>query len=132
MKTIAPMCVLLLPCAVLAADLQHQACASRAMDKSTWWSYRTVDGKACWYRGKHVLPKQSLYWEPPSSLAKAPDVGQPGDTLRHVVAPRADVDVVSVAEPTFQQRWRSLMDDLNAALWLARTPAKQWNIGERQ
>jgi hypothetical protein len=26
------------------------------------WSYRTVDGKKCWYQGPRMMPKSNLKW----------------------------------------------------------------------
>jgi hypothetical protein len=26
------------------------------------WSYRTVDGKKCWYQGPKMMPKSNLKW----------------------------------------------------------------------
>lgn len=26
------------------------------------WSYRTVDGKKCWYQGPRMMPKGNLKW----------------------------------------------------------------------
>jgi len=94
------------------------------MDKSSWWTYRIINGKACWYRGKRTIDKRELYWAP--AVAAPGEVGQPAaavlTTSPHSVA----------AEPTFDERWRSLTDDLNASLWLNPKPATQWSIGERQ
>jgi len=26
------------------------------------WSWRTVDGKQCWYYSRHILPREDLVW----------------------------------------------------------------------
>jgi hypothetical protein len=81
------------------------------MDTTTWWTYRTINGKSCWYRGKRTVNKKELYW---------------------TAQPRDDPLPSAPTAPTFEQTWRALMDDLNASLWLSTTPATQWKIGDRQ
>jgi hypothetical protein len=119
--------LLLYTCAHSAELMQR--CMPKPMDRTTWWTYRIVAGKQCWYRGKHTIPKQALYWERTPALAQgngiAPDVGQPG--VGNGVTPTA----YSVAAPTFEQRWSNMMNDVAATLWLTPTPATQWKIGER-
>lgn len=37
-------------------------CAASPEDKQSYWSWRSIDGRKCWYRGESVKPKSSLYW----------------------------------------------------------------------
>lgn len=47
------------------------ACASEVpAARSGHWYYRIIDGRKCWYQGKAMMPKSSLYW-PKSSVAEA-------------------------------------------------------------
>ena len=47
------------------------------------WAYREVDGRACWYRGRHK-PVRELYWSVPN--------------------PPSAVEPVE-RQPTFNERW---------------------------
>ena len=118
---ISMLLLLLLTSAAHGAELRLR-CMPKPVDRTAWWTYRIIDGKQCWYKGKHSIAKSLLYWERP--LALAPDVGQPGD---NGVTP-----TVSVAVPTFAQRWNDVMNDVAATLWASPIPATQWKIGERQ
>jgi hypothetical protein len=56
------------------------------------WSYRTVDGKKCWYQGPRMMPKSGLRWEyEPMPTIKAPDI----------MIPEPEDD-----DGTFESRWR--------------------------
>jgi hypothetical protein len=35
---------------------------SATHDGKTYWSWRSIDGKRCWYRGHSVVPKSQLHW----------------------------------------------------------------------
>jgi hypothetical protein len=65
--------VLLCPRAASAAVICH----SRKGDDSGW-SWRLIDGRKCWYRGRHRLHKTQLHWpnlrplRPPTPAAAAP------------------------------------------------------------
>lgn len=58
--------------------------AKRPLD----WSYRTIDGKKCWYQGPRMMPKDKLFWEMP--VPSAPDI--------MIEEPEDD--------GSFQSRWR--------------------------
>lgn len=42
------------------------ACQTKP-DPKAYSSWRIIDGKKCWYRGKRGKAKESLYWEQPDS-----------------------------------------------------------------
>ena len=31
-------------------------------DRSSYWTWRQIDGRRCWYRGHRVVAKSRLYW----------------------------------------------------------------------
>jgi hypothetical protein len=44
----------------------------------TYWSWRTIDGKQCWYRGDRWKPKEELRWaDTVPSAASSTTVGEP-------------------------------------------------------
>ena len=40
-------------------------CKTSQGSATTWWRWRIIDGKKCWYPGKAVIDKSQLTWEPP-------------------------------------------------------------------
>lgn len=63
-----------------AAQAEKIECAAELPSaRGGHWYYRIIDGRKCWYRGKAMVPKSSLYW------AKSP-----APETDHVKAERQD------------------------------------------
>jgi hypothetical protein len=62
--------------------------AKRPLD----WSYRTVEGRKCWYQGPRMMPKDKLMWERPDEM--------PTITAPDIIAPEPPDD-----DGTFLSRW---------------------------
>lgn len=95
------------------------ACASEVpAARSGHWYYRIIDGRKCWYQGKAMMPKSSLYWPASSGAeAEASDSeklpGKPTtDGRNSVVSPPAAEPVAwptpAVNEISFESRWLGL------------------------
>lgn len=60
------------------------------------WSWRQIDGKRCWYKGKTGIDKKRLRWPKPSTVGMAPGrpkpvpVASPNDPLLYSVWPPRD------------------------------------------
>src|SRR5262245_14413503 len=59
---IAGCCPAVVP-SVVAAQAR-QCSTERPPNVRTYWSYRLIDGRKCWYEGKPMLPKSLLHWSP--------------------------------------------------------------------
>jgi hypothetical protein len=35
-----------------------------------YWSWRQIEGRQCWYQGRHMIPKEDLHW-PEASPSQA-------------------------------------------------------------
>jgi hypothetical protein len=96
------------------------------MDKTTWWTYRIINGKACWYRGKRTVDKKALYWEP-----------QGGHSSDATSAPSTKPEL-PVDDPTFNKAWNDLLSDMALPFWRWRYPLsterlEQWRaLNERR
>jgi hypothetical protein len=56
-------CVLTVGFFVSATPAQAKQCsAERPSDARTYWSYRLIDGRKCWYEGRPMLSKSLLHW----------------------------------------------------------------------
>jgi hypothetical protein len=45
-------------------------CKTSQGSTTTWWRWRIIDGKKCWYPGKAVIDKSQLTWEPPEVVVE--------------------------------------------------------------
>jgi hypothetical protein len=58
---------------VMVVTAQATECSSeRPTNARTYWSYRLIDGRKCWYEGKPMLSKSLLHW-PLAREVKADD-----------------------------------------------------------
>jgi hypothetical protein len=75
---------------ILGSSLVAVAIAGEATDCQTsvtrtagdlaHWSWRTIDGKQCWYRGARWKPKHELRWtDAPPSVAGQPEIDDRAD-----------------------------------------------------
>jgi hypothetical protein len=54
-----------------------QTSVTREAGDLAHWSWRTIDGKQCWYRGARWKPKHELRWAEMTPSAAPSAVGQP-------------------------------------------------------
>jgi hypothetical protein len=89
-----------------AATAQARQCsAERPPNARSYWSYRLIDGRKCWYEGKPMLSKSLLHWRPAQTA-------QADDLEREPILPAARYNFLdaqaSMAEESdnFEARWR--------------------------
>jgi hypothetical protein len=63
-------------------------CKTSQGSTTTWWRWRIIDGKKCWYPGKAVIDKSQLTWEPPEVVLE-PKPSPPDLALPKSIAPPA-------------------------------------------
>jgi len=88
-----------------------------------YWSWREIDGRRCWFKGHHSLPKKLLSWGPrsaaegvelqPTSATNPPQMSRgssssPGEPAE--VSERADTFFPPLGP--FETAWRNLMADM--------------------
>ena len=50
---------------VFSVPAQAKQCSTeRPPNARSYWSYRLIDGRKCWYEGKPMLSKSMLHWLP--------------------------------------------------------------------
>jgi hypothetical protein len=58
-----------------ATPSQAKQCSTeRPSDARSYWSYRLIDGRKCWYEGKPMLSKSLLHWARSPTAAAKPRV----------------------------------------------------------
>ena len=56
-----------------ATPAQSKQCSTeRPSNARSYWSYRLIDGRKCWYEGKPMLSKSSLHWPTSRAAQVAP------------------------------------------------------------
>jgi hypothetical protein len=113
----ASLAVATLPASTLRAETI--ACASEVpAARNGHWYYRIIDGRKCWYQGKAMIPKSSLYW-PASSVSEAEatsseqPANKPTTDGRNVAAPATTAEPAAWPTPavndiSFESRWLGL------------------------
>ena len=83
-----------------ATPAQAKQCsAERPPNARTYWSYRLIDGRKCWYEGKPMLAKSELHWP----------------TSRSSNAPRPELGVVPANQYNLLDAQASIADDPSIA-----------------
>jgi len=76
-----------------------QCSAERPSNARTYWSYRLIDGRKCWYEGKPMLSKSLLHW-PEGRTAQ--------------VSSRREANIVPASHFNLLDAQASISDDLEA------------------
>ncbi len=76
-----------------------QCSTERPSNARTYWSYRLIDGRKCWYEGKPMLSKSLLHW-PVAQTAQA--------------NPRREANALPVSQYDLLNARASISDDPNA------------------
>ena len=56
--------------------LAKQCSTERPSNAQTYWSYRLIDGRKCWYEGKPMLSKSLLHWPAAQTAQRIPAKSQ--------------------------------------------------------
>jgi len=86
-----------------ATPAQAKQCsAERPANARSYWSYRLIDGRKCWYEGKPMLAKSELHWPTSrsSNAAPRPELGVvPANQYNLLDAQASMADDSSIAAP---------------------------------
>src|SRR3569833_2514246 len=91
------------PMTVVTAQAK-QCSAERPSNARSYWSYRLIDGRKCWYEGKPMLQKSLLLWSSAQTVRAV-------DTDREPVLPAGSYNflVAQAAMPddsnSFEAHW---------------------------
>lgn len=85
-----------------ATPTQAKQCsAERPSDAQSYWSYRLIDGRKCWYEGKPMLSKSLLHWTASSRAVPAnprPSSGSQSAKPRNALDAQASISDGDAAE----------------------------------
>src|ERR1700752_5075133 len=89
-----------------AATAEARQCLTeRPADARSYWSYRIIDGRKCWYEGKPMLSKTLLHWRPAETAdhsGREPSLPPPTGAYNFLDAQALMPD----ASDSFEARWR--------------------------
>jgi hypothetical protein len=90
----------------LPAQAKQCSAARPSNPHGQWWSWRSIDGRKCWYEGRAMIPKSSLQW-----AAQASAQSKAGATPKSVQPETANDPLDSQASvpdaDSFESRWRA-------------------------
>jgi hypothetical protein len=92
---------------VFSVPAQAKQCSTeRPPNARSYWSYRLIDGRKCWYEGKPMLSKSMLHWLP-ARTAQADPARElnvlPADYYNLLDAQAS----IQGDSDTFEARWRA-------------------------
>src|SRR5262245_5541631 len=73
--------ILFISIILVKAQQEPELCRSRPADALGQWSWRTIEGRQCWYRGERMRDRALLWWEkdPPKPCCAADPVLVPSE-----------------------------------------------------
>jgi hypothetical protein len=105
------MCILF----VSINSVQAIECQTSVQDGNSYWAWRLIDGRQCWYKGAGGMDKSLLHWsaatdssdmhgdtpdKPKSEKTQAMSEAQPISPERSKMLP------LIPPQPTFEDRWK--------------------------
>jgi hypothetical protein len=89
-------------------------CAAEAPSGKGHWSWRTIDGKKCWYQGRPGISKDKLRWPAATvgqndrrAVDRAPRAAEP--EMLDAAQALAQDTAQPQQELTFMDRWRAMI-----------------------
>jgi len=87
-----------------ATPAQAKQCSTeRPSNARTYWSYRLIDGRKCWYEGKPMLSKSLLEWPLAKKLAEPASESEPASDNASII----ENPIVLNDNDGFEARWRA-------------------------
>jgi hypothetical protein len=89
------------------ATAQAKQCSAAIPSNShSYWSWRLIDGRKCWYEGKPMLSKSSLEW-PVQAQARSASNEEPGSVLNEKPNDPLDSKARAPDSDSFEALWRA-------------------------
>jgi hypothetical protein len=108
---VSALCITTFPLIWTPAAQAKQCTAVAPPNMHSYWSWRLIDGRKCWYEGKPMLSKSLLEW--PSQASARPAAGK---ELASAAKPKSGDPMDSQAwapaasDNTFEALWRSRIE----------------------
>jgi hypothetical protein len=89
--------------------------------RGQYYSWRVIDGRACWYVGRPGRSKSQLHWTVRNGYPIEPPDVNPVEIVRE-----SAVSQSSGLDGTFLYRWCDIMSDLATPWWRDRAEVRTW------
>jgi hypothetical protein len=95
---------------VATNNAQAVECQASLSGGDSYWAWRLIDGRKCWYKGAPGMAKSLLHWPVEGRLEKAVAM-EPLWIMQTRESPKAQAIPSEVLldlprQPTFEDRWR--------------------------
>jgi hypothetical protein len=91
--------VMMTLCSATSAQAK-QCSAERPANARSYWSYRLIDGRKCWYEGKQMISKSLLHWSTSKTAQAAPARSNVAPASRpSLLDAQASISDLSAAKP---------------------------------
>lgn len=82
-----------------------QCSAERPANARSYWSYRLIDGRKCWYEGRQMISKSLLHWSTPKTAQAAPAKSNVAPASRRsLLDAQASISEASPAKPNTETK----------------------------
>ena len=92
--------------AVTTAFAKQLCSASNPSNPHEYWSWRIIDGRKCWYKGRPMLAKSELEWAAPS-LPAATSASEPVSAPARFPSDPLDAQAKSIDPESFEALWQA-------------------------
>ena len=98
---------------MLLGSAKAVECKTSRPGANSYWSWRLIDGRQCWYKGMRRMDKSLLHWS--AAHHRSSKLATTAERYKDVppTAERAPIPVqlqqmlpILPAQPTFEDRWR--------------------------
>ena len=95
---------------IQTAQAKQQCSAAMPSNPHGYWSWRVIDGRKCWYKGKPMLSKSSLEW-PAQAQGQSAFNKEPQSILTKKPSDALDAKAWAPDDSnSFEARWRAIKD----------------------
>ena len=88
-----------------AAQATQCSVARPSNPHGQWWSWRSIDGRKCWYEGRAMILKSSLQWAAHASVP--PKSGMPKSIRPEAANDPLDLQASVPDADSFEARWQA-------------------------
>jgi hypothetical protein len=96
----------LLPISAPAAQA-IECLAALSSNPQKHWTYRLVDGRKCWYQGKHMISRSLLKWPSRAPAVQVDARKAPVSAIREKPGDLLDAQASIPDADSFEARWRA-------------------------
>ena len=95
---------------LIVNEAQALDCQASKTGETSYWAWRLIDGRKCWYKGAPGMAKSLLHWPVADRLRQSETIGpikiRQSQALPEAQAITSEMSRALPPRPTFEDRWR--------------------------